>query len=294
LIVKTLVFLSEQGPVAAVLRGDHEVSLVKLARAAGVERLELATPGKIEEVTGGPLGFSGPVGLDVRMICDTAVTAQANFVTGGNRKDLHLRNVNCNRDFKPEAVADIRYALRGDACPKCGSPLEFLTGIEVGHVFKLGTKYSEAMGALYQDDEGKKLPAVMGCYGIGVNRILAAAVENHHDDAGILWPREIAPYHVHVVTVNPGDAKIAAASNSVVEKLEKSGWEVLWDDRDQPAGVKFTDADLVGLPVRVTVGSRTVKNGTVDLKLRTEKEQEAVALKEVARAVKDAWARYPH
>lgn len=292
-LVKTLIFETDRGPLAALLRGDHEVNLSKLARAAQVASLEMASPETIQKVTGGPLGFSGPVGLNVRMIADHGITTMLNFVTGANRKDAHLRYVNWNRDFKAEKVADIRVAAAGDPCPKCRIALQARNGIEIGHVFKLGTRYSLKMKAMFQDDEGKGRPVVMGCYGIGVNRIVAAAVENRHDEAGIVWPKELAPHQVLVVSVNPSDLRIDAASHRVIEDLEKAGWDVLWDDRDQPAGVKFADADLVGIPVRVTVGSRTVKSETVDVKTRVEKEQKTVPLAQAAEAVREAWGRMP-
>ena len=170
---------------------------------------------------------------------------------------------------------------------------EFLNGMEIGHVFKLGTRYSEKMKATFQGEDGTSRVSIMGCYGIGVNRILAAAVENHHDDKGIQWPKAIAPYQVLVVSINPGDLRIAEASEELVTSLEKAGWEVLWDDREQPAGVKFADADIVGIPLRITVGSRTIKAGTVDLKLRTEADQQAVEIHQVLEAVNHAWNRYP-
>ncbi len=293
-LVKTLIFESDGECFAALIRGNHEVNVSKLARAAGVSSLELASPERIQEVTGGPLGFSGPVGLKLRKIADHSIQGLVNFVTGANQKDRHFTNVNLNQDCKPDVFADIRVAEAGDPCPKCKATVELTTGIEIGHVFKLGTRYSEKMGSVFQNSEGKTHPTVMGCYGIGVTRILASAVENHHDEAGILWPRGLAPFQVLVVSVNPGDLRIEQASRQVVEDLEKEGWEVLWDDREQPAGVKFADADLIGIPVRVTVGSRTLKKETVDVKLRSEKEQASVPIGDVGKAVKDAWDRYPY
>jgi prolyl-tRNA synthetase len=284
-LVKTLIFRTEKGFLAALVRGDHEVNEAKLRRAAKVQVLELATPEEIQQATGGPLGFSGPVGLKIRILADHAVAALSNFVTGANKRDAHLVNVNLSRDFRPEATGDLRLAMEGDACPRCGGTLGFTHGIEVGHVFKLGTRYSEKMNCVYLDDKGKLHPSVMGCYGIGVNRILAAAVENHHDEGGILWPKELAPYQVQIVSLDHKKMQIVETARNLYETLTKAGLEVLWDDRDAAPGVKFADADLIGIPVRVTVGKRTVEAGTVDVRKRTSKDQKSVAIAGVLEAV---------
>ncbi len=291
-LVKTLIFRTEAGFLAALVRGDHEVNEAKLRRAAGAQVLELATPEQIFRETGGPLGFSGPVGLKLRIFCDHAAAAVANAVVGANRKDTHLLNVCIHRDYKPAGVADLRHAVPGDPCPRCGGKLGFTQGIEVGHVFKLGTKYSAKMNCQYLDDKGQLHPMVMGCYGIGVNRILAAAVENHHDDGGILWPKAIAPYQVQIVSLDAKKTQVVEAAAGLHETLQKAGWEVLWDDRDAAPGVKFADADLIGLPVRVTVGKKTAEAGTVDVRVRTSKDQKTVPLAEAAEAVKHAYAEY--
>jgi prolyl-tRNA synthetase len=291
-IVKTILFQTESGPLAALVRGDHEVNPAKLQRAAKVAKLELATPAEIEKVSGGPVGFTGPVGLPARILADAAVQSMRNFVTGGNRLDLHLKNANSGRDFQPEAWADIRFAQEGDPCPKCGAPVRFTTGIEVGHVFKLGTKYSAKMKCEYLDDKGKRLPMVMGCYGIGITRIAAAAIENHNDDAGILWPKELAPYQVEVVSLKGKEEKVLGLAADVVATLEKEGFEVLWDDRDESPGVKFADADLIGIPVRVTVGKKTAEAGTVDVRIRTKPDQKAVPIVDLVKEVREAWSGY--
>ena len=291
-IVKTILFTTEGGPLAALVRGDHEVNPAKLQRAAKVAKLELATPAEIEKVTGGAVGYSGPIGLPARIVADLAVQPMRNFVTGGNRLDLHLKGVNSGRDFQPEAFADIRFAKDGDACPKCGAPVRFTTGIEVGHVFKLGTKYSAKMKCEYLDDKGQRRPMIMGCYGIGITRIAAAAIENHHDDAGIVWPKELAPYQVQVVSVKGKEEKVLRLAEDAVAELEKAGFEVLWDDRDESPGVKFADADLLGIPVRVTVGKKTAEAGTADVRIRTKPDQKPVPLVDLVKEVREAWNAY--
>ena len=291
-LVKTIIYKTNTGFIAALVRGDHEVNEPKLRRAAQVETLEMATPEEIQRETGGPIGFSGPVGLKLRILADHAVVALTNVVAGANKRDTHLTNVNVNRDFRPAVVADLRMAVAGDPCPRCGSPLGFTHGIEVGHVFKLGTRYSKKMNAVYLDDKSQLHPMVMGCYGIGVNRILAAAVENHHDDAGILWPKEIAPYQVQIVSLDHKKPEIVETARSLTEALERAGLEVLWDDRDAAPGVKFADADLIGLPVRITVGKRTLEAKTVDVRTRKNKDQKSVPLEQVVDAVKHELAEY--
>ncbi len=291
-LVKTIIYKTNAGFLAALVRGDHEVNEPKLRRAAQVETLEMASPEEIQRETGGPIGFSGPVGLKIRILADHAVTALANAVTGANRRDAHLVNVNVNRDFRPAVVADLRMAVAGDPCPRCGAPVGFTHGIEVGHVFKLGTRYSKKMNAVYLDDKSQLHPMVMGCYGIGVNRILAAAVENHHDDAGILWPKEIAPYQVQIVSLDHKKTEIVETARALHDDLEKAGLEVLWDDRDAAPGVKFADADLLGIPVRITVGKRTLESKTVDVRTRKNKDQKSVPLVQALEAVKHELAEY--
>jgi prolyl-tRNA synthetase len=291
-LVKTLIYKTNTGFIAALVRGDHEVNEPKLRRAAQVESLVMATPEEIQKETGGPLGFSGPVGLQLRIIADHAVVPLSNVVTGANKRDLHYTNVNINRDYRPATVADLRMAVAGDACPRCGAPLGFTHGIEVGHVFKLGTRYSKKMNAVYLDDKSQLHPMVMGCYGIGVNRILAAAVENHHDDGGILWPKEIAPYQVQIVSLDHKKLEIVETAHNLYDALTKAGLEVLWDDREAAPGVKFADADLIGIPVRITVGKRTLEAKTVDIRTRKVKDQKSVPLEQVVEAVKHELAEY--
>lgn len=292
-LIKTLVVKSGATFVAALVRGDHELNLAKLAKAANLTAPELASAEEIQAATGGPLGFSGPVGLKIPVYADLAVERVLNSVVGANKRDAHLVNVSVNRDYRPAAIVDLRLAQAGDACPKCQKALEFTTCIEVGHVFKLGTKYSEKMKATFSDEAGAVKPIVMGCYGIGVNRIVAAAVENHRDEKGIQWPRELAPYDVHVVSLNHKDAAVVASAAELEAALEKAGLDVLWDDRDASAGVKFSDADMVGMPLRLTVGSRGVKAGTVDLRSRATGEEKPVPAAQVVDAVRQALQNYP-
>ena len=293
-IVKTILFRTESGPLAVLVRGDHEVNLPKVQRFAKVGKLDLATPEYIQEITGGPIGFSGPIGLKARVLADNAVSVLANFVVGANVRDLHWTGVNLNRDFAPESFADLRLALEGDPCPRCSGPIKFSTGVEVGHVFKLGTKYSEKMHCEYLDPEQKRRPMIMGCYGIGVTRIMATAIESHYDKDGILWPKEIAPFQVQLVTLVGKEAKVAEIGEQVYQELTKAGLEVLWDDRDQAPGVKFKDADLLGIPIRVTIGKKSAEAGTADVRRRNvdPKEQKTVPLANVLNAVKEEWNAY--
>jgi prolyl-tRNA synthetase len=232
------------------------------------------------------------VGLKLRIYADYAAIQVCNGVAGANKGDTHLTHVNVNRDYRPQLVGDLRMAVMGDPCPRCFAPLGFTHGIEVGHVFKLGTRYSKKMNSVFLDDKGQLHPMVMGCYGIGVNRIVAAAVENHHDDAGILWPRELAPYQVEIVSLDHKKLQIVETAHNLYDAFVKAGIEVLWDDRDAAPGVKFTDADLIGIPVRITVGRRTLESGTVDVKTRKNKDQKSVTLEQVAETVKHELENY--
>jgi prolyl-tRNA synthetase len=296
-LIKTLIFTADGAPVVILVRGDHDANPAKLARCLKADTLLLADEKTIEKVTGGPLGFSGPVGLkNIRIIADLSVCGPAgaipNAVTGANKRDAHLLNVNAPRDYQPAESADLRFAVPGDPCPRCGGPVAFANGVEVGHVFKLGAKYSAKLGATFQDPAGRLQPAVMGCYGIGVNRIQAAAVEASHDEHGIRWPLAIAPYAVLLVSINIKDERIRAASEKLYQDLAARGHEVLWDDRDLAPGVKFKDADLVGIPIRLTVGGKTLSAGTVDLKLRVSKDQQAVPLAGILETVDAARRQY--
>jgi prolyl-tRNA synthetase len=290
-IIKTLIFSSDGNVVAALIRGDHEVNEVKLKNYLGAEQLELADPGLVEEVTGAPMGFAGPVGLRVKIIADQAVQGMTNSVTGGNKVDLHLRNVNLERDFRADDFVDLRLITPGDSCPRCGAALRFSRGIEVGHVFKLGTKYSKAMGAVYLDEQGQEQPIFMGCYGIGVGRTVAAAIEQNHDENGIIFPISMAPFEVVILPLQMHEKKVVEASEAVYGALSERGVDVLLDDRDVRGGIKFKDADLLGTPVRITLGARGLKEGKAELKLRTASKSTFIPLQDVpevaARTVKE-------
>jgi prolyl-tRNA synthetase len=269
-IVKTLIFSSDGKTVAALIRGDHEVNEVKLKNLLGADELALADPSLVAEATGAPMGFAGPVGLKTRIISDHAVTNMVNFVTGGNREDLHFRNVNLERDFSVDQFADLRVIMRGDRCPRCDGELNFGRGIEVGHVFKLGTKYSKAMHAVFLDEQGEEKLFFMGCYGIGIARTVAAAIEQNHDQDGIIFPISLAPFEVVVLPLQLHEAGVSAAAEKIYGELLGQGLDILIDDRDVRPGVKFKDADLLGIPVRINVGARNLKDGYVEMKLRTE------------------------
>jgi len=279
-VAKTLIYQTDKGPVAAVVRGDDELNVEKLRVAAGVGWATLATEKEILEVTGGPLGFSGPVGLQVPLFLDRKLQDEHNLVTGANAPDLHYLNTNPGRDFAPTAVADLRVVKDGDGCPRCEGTLRLTRGIEVGHVFKLGLKYSKAMNATFLDPDGKEQFMVMGCYGIGTSRTVAAAIEQNHDEAGIIWPLPLAPFQVYVLPVNVNDAAVKEAGERVYRELTAAGVEVIYDDRDERAGVKFKDADLLGIPLRITIGAKNLKNGQVEFKPRTETQATLVALNE--------------
>lgn len=267
---KLLVFLADDQPVAALIRGDHEANEGKIRRAFGAAKLEPADPAKVDKLTGAPLGFLGPVGIKIPMIVDQSVAAMPNVVVGGNALDIHFTGVVPGRDFPLDRVGDYRNAESGDPCPRCGKPMVIDQGIEIGHVFKLGTKYSASMGATFLDDAGNSHPVIMGCYGIGVNRILAAAVESSYDKDGIIWPLNLAPYEVLVVPLQPGNEAVMGLAETIAKQLENAGVDVLIDDREGRPGVKFKDADLIGIPLRVVVGERGLKEGNVEVKWRTE------------------------
>jgi len=266
-LVKTLLYSTGSETVAVLIRGDHDANEIKLKRLLGVTDVELAGPATVEKMTGAPVGFAGPVGLNVRIVADHAVKSSANIVVGGNRLDTHLVDVNCPRDFQVEQFADLRNARAGDPSPRKDGILKTTKGIEVGHVFMLGTKYSQAMNASFLDPNGKECLAVMGCYGIGIGRTAAAAVEQNHDDKGIVWPFPIAPFHVHLISLGQSAAVIDTAT-TVYAALEAVGLEVLWDDRDERAGVKFNDADLIGAPYQVIVGDKGLAEGLLEVKSR--------------------------
>ena len=267
---KLLVYLADGKPVAALLRGDYELNEAKLRRAVEASVLVPADAATIEKATGAPMGYLGPVAIKIPLVIDSAITQMPTVVVGGNAVDVHLTGVVPGRDFPLERVFDLRNAQAGDACPRCGRALEMKAGLEVGHVFKLGTKYSKSMGATYLDEKGNEIHAIMGCYGIGINRILAGAVESSNDPNGIIWPLPLAPYQVVLVPLQVQNAAVLEQTATLEKSLTATGLEVLTDDRDQRPGVKFKDADLIGIPLRVVIGERGLKDGTIELKWRTE------------------------
>jgi len=284
-VVKTIIFETAHGAMAALVRGDHEINEAKLRRHLGVMELVMADDEVVADVTHAPKGFAGPVGLDLRIVADYALQGMRNVVTGANELDTHLINVNLERDFQVDEFADIRLAQEGDPCPRCPGRLQISRGIEVGHIFKLGTKYSEALGATYLDLEGREQMLVMGCYGIGVGRTAAAAIEQNHDEHGIIFPIAIAPFHVLLLPVNNKDAKIMGAAEDLYQRLSEQGMEVLLDDRDERPGVKFKDADIIGIPLRLTVGEKNLKQGKVEIKSRGSGEVTLVELQQVPERV---------
>ncbi|NTV15440.1 MAG: proline--tRNA ligase [Desulfobulbaceae bacterium] len=267
-LVKTMVYLADGKPVAVLVRGDHEVQEVKLKNLLGAVDVVLADDQQIFDATGVPSGYLGPVGLKIPVVADREVAVMRNFVIGGGEKNFHYRNANPGRDFQMEKVGDLRGVSREDHCPLCGGELEFPKGIEVGHIFKLGTSYSQAMKATYLDKDGQEKFYVMGCYGIGVSRIVAAAIEQNHDQDGIIFPLPIAPFKVVVLNLSPNDEKIIGAAEEVYQELLAARVEVLLDDRDERPGSKFKDADLLGIPYRVTVGKGFAADGSVEIRRR--------------------------
>ncbi|MBU0481392.1 MAG: proline--tRNA ligase [Proteobacteria bacterium] len=271
-LVKTLVYMADGKPVAVLLRGDHEVQEVKLKNMLGALEVELADDQQLFDATGVPSGYLGPVGIRIPMVGDREIEVMRNVVIGGGEKNFHLRNANLGRDFTVDKIGDLREVTPEDRCPVCGSELEFTKGIEVGHIFKLGTSYSEALKATCLNSDGQEKPFVMGCYGIGVSRTVAAAIEQNHDADGIQFPLPIAPFQVSVLNLLPQDRNITEAAEKVYAGLQKAGVDVLLDDRDERPGVKFKDGDLVGIPYRVTIGKSFTNEGLVELKDRRNGE----------------------
>jgi len=285
-LVKTLIYLADGKPVAVLVRGDRDVNEIKLKKALSANQLVLATDAAVKEVTGAPVGFAGPVGLTAPVYCDLEICALSDFVVGANEADAHLTGVNLERDFTPTACGDYRAAAAGDACARCDTGhLKAYRGIEVGQVFFLGTKYSKPMGVTFLDAEGTDTPCEMGCYGIGVTRIVAAAIEQSHDKDGIVWPVPLAPYEVAVLDLQQDDQNVVATATRIYDGLTAAGVEVLYDDRNERAGVKFKDADLIGLPFRIAVGKKGLAEGVVEVKRRNSTEVRKMKIDEVVQAV---------
>ncbi|HOC44988.1 MAG: proline--tRNA ligase [Syntrophorhabdaceae bacterium] len=291
-LLKTIIYNTDRGTIGVLVRGDREINDTKLKNLLELDELELADERTIEEVTGGPLGFSGPIGLTIPLYADMDLKFMENFVIGGNERDVHVVDANLG-DFSVKGFYDIKVAVAGDKCPRCETgKLVATRGIEVGHIFKLGLKYSQAMNATFLDSEGKERFMIMGCYGIGVGRTVAAAIEQGNDENGMILPLPIAPFEVDVLPVNTSHAESMDVARAIYDELLSKGIDVIMDDRDERPGVKFKDCDLIGIPFRVTIGERGLKDGIVEIKRRENKEFEKVPVAEVAgrviRYVEDA------
>jgi prolyl-tRNA synthetase len=274
--IKSLLFKIDDKHVLVLVRGDHEVNDIKLKNLFSAASAELASPEETRSILGCSVGSLGPIGAkDVEIVADHGVEAVVNGVCGANEEGFHYINVNPGRDFEVSQFADLRFIQEGDLSPDGNGKILFAKGIEVGHVFKLGTRYSEAMNAVYLDENGRTQPMIMGCYGIGVSRILAAIAEQYNDDKGFTWPADLAPFKVHVIAVNMKDEAQASLGEELYKKLRSKGYEVLFDDRPERAGVKFADADLIGLPVRITAGKKA-SEGIVEVKIRSTGEMEEI------------------
>jgi len=289
--IKTLIYIADEKPVAVLVRGDHEANEGKVRRALGATNVELADEATIAKVTGAPVGFAGPVGIQCVFIADHDIAGIASAITGANAKDAHLTGVIPGTHFELTETHDLRNAAAGDPCPKCDANLEIVHGIEIGHVFKLGTKYSESLQANYLDRDEKKHPIIMGCYGIGVSRVVASIVETCHDDGGIIWPMSVAPYTVALIPLNVKDEETMTVATKIYDELTAAGVDVLMDDRDQRPGFKFKDADLIGLPVRVIIGGKGLKEGNAEIKLRTDSEASKIPIDNAVAHVRELIAK---
>jgi prolyl-tRNA synthetase len=273
--------------VAALVRGDQEINELKLRAVLRSKELALADEAAVAEATSLVPGFLGPIGLKLRTIADLGIHGMRGAVTGANEIDAHFVQVDQERDFTPAAFADLRLAGGGDPCPRCDAgSLETHRGIEVGQVFYLGTKYSEAMGATYLDAEGRERPIEMGCYGIGISRMVAAAIEQNHDANGIIWPLSIAPFQILLLPINYKDPAIRETADKLYEELQARGVEVLLDDRDERPGVKFKDADLIGIPLRVTIGAKGLEKGYLELRRRRDAKSDEIPIADGAERLK--------
>jgi prolyl-tRNA synthetase len=289
-LAKTLIYLADGVPVAVMVRGDTEANELKIQQVLGAETLEMAPDAEVQQLTGAPVGFAGPIGLDLPIYADWLVQAGGDLVVGANEADAHYRGANWGRDFEA-SFHDLTVASAGRPCGRCGATFKAYRGIEVGHVFLLGTAYSQPMGATFLDDEGQSRPFVMGCYGIGITRIVSAAIEQNHDDHGVIWPMPLAPVQVVILALQIRDSQVVETAQRLHDELTAAGVEVLLDDRDERPGFKFKDADLIGVPLRITVGTRGLKEGKVELKHRADKDYELVATDEIVRLVQERIAR---
>jgi prolyl-tRNA synthetase len=285
--LKAVFYIADSELVFVVIRGDLGVNEVKLKNALKCYELRLATEAEVIQA-GIVAGAASPVGIGkIRVVADDSVSSGVNFVAGANKPETHLKNVNYPRDFTADIVTDIAKACAGEGCPNCQGKLLSTRGIEVGHIFKLGTFLSDKLGAFFTDPEGASHPIVMGCYGIGLGRLLAAAIEQNHDDKGIIWPHQIAPYQIYLCPLYLDNPEVAASTEKLYQELEQAGWEVLFDDRPESPGVKFNDADLLGIPIRVTISPRTLEKGGAEIKLRSEKKAQVLPLADLTAALKE-------
>ncbi|MFN7132338.1 MAG: proline--tRNA ligase, partial [Myxococcales bacterium] len=288
--IKTLVYVADGQPVLALVRGDHELNEAKLQTATGATEVRPAHAEEIKGWMGAAAGSLGAVGKDKggpfegRVFADTALEGRRNMVTGANKDEHHLEGVTPGRDFTPKFV-DLRTARAGEGCPKCDGTLDVYKALEIGHIFKLGTKYSVSMGARFLDEKGQEQPIIMGSYGIGVERVAAAAIELHHDADGIRWPIAIAPFRASLLALQVQDAEVMKVGEQLYRELEQAGIDVLFDDRDERPGVKFKDADLIGIPLRLAVGKKGLAEGKVELKVRGSKDVQLVPLAEVVKTL---------
>ncbi len=284
-LIKTLIFETDRGLLAVLVRGDHQINEAKVKNQAKCSEIGLAHEDIVKETSGAPVGFSGPVGLKIKIFADHAIKQGLNFVTGANKVDLHYLNVNVGRDFSVEGCGDFRNIEKGDPCPKCEGQIQIKRGIEVGHIFKLGKKYSKALKSTFLDKYGKEKDMLMGCYGIGVGRTVAAAIEQNYDQDGIIWPIPISPFHVIVVPLNHNNTNGYEVAFNIYKFLSEYKIEVLVDDRNERPGVKFKDADLLGIPFQIIIGDRNLKDGMVELKVRRNKTIEKISIDEIGKKV---------
>lgn len=291
-LIKTLLMVADGKPVAALIRGDRELNEIKLRKLIGADDICFASPEQVKEWTGAPVGFAGPVGLGGvdRIYADNELIAGNDWIAGANKADTHIRHLSLGRDVSlPLEWADLRNIVAGDPCPCCGKPVELKRGIEVGHIFKLGTKYSESMKAVFLDENGKEKPMIMGCYGIGVSRVVAACIEQNFDEGGIMFPPPLAPFDIHLINLDPKNAEVSAKADEINDFLEGLGLDVLYDDREERPGVKFKDADLIGLPAQIIVGGKSLSRGEVETKNRRSGEKGSLPAATFADAFSAFW-----
>jgi len=278
-MIKSIALIADGNPILALLSGDDDLNEIKLQNYLNADEMRPAEEEEFKPMFNSTAGFIGPIKMNqnVKIIADSRLENISNAVSGANEQDYHYKNAAINRDFKVDDIVDLRLVKEGDSCPKCGGQLNIKSGIEVGHIFKLGCKYSESMGAVYLDENGREQPIVMGSYGIGVTRLVAAAIEQNNDEYGIIWPKSIAPYQIIILPLGKGD-DVKNKSEEIYIKLKEAGFEVLIDDRNERAGVKFNDSELIGIPLRLTLGSRSLNSGIIEAKLRSSGKEYEINL----------------